>query len=153
MWRCFFVTSWLLFWRSDGIYCSSVALNYQCLSDYRVLQRKKFPKSEITMEVGGWVQVLLGFLGENLLKIALNQYWYFGVVYRVFCHCKSCWLLWFECSVDVSDGFQKIKVWMDGSELYPSFLWIFGICYLCKAPNSVFAMTYIVLQDYHKLRM
>ena len=26
------------------------------------LQRKKFKKSEITMEVGGWVQVSLGFL-------------------------------------------------------------------------------------------
>ena len=32
-------------------------------------------KSEITREVGGWVQVSLGlfFLGENCPKIALNQ--------------------------------------------------------------------------------
>ena len=48
---------------------------------------------------------------ENRLKIALNQYWYFGVVYHVYYVCiyivKSCWLLWFECSVHVSDGFPK----------------------------------------------
>ena len=38
------------------------------------------------MEVGGGlVQVSLGFLVflENHPKIALNQYWYFGVVYHV----------------------------------------------------------------------
>ena len=33
-----------------------------------------FHKFEITMEVGGWVQVLPGFFLENLPKIALNQY-------------------------------------------------------------------------------
>ena len=41
------------------------------------LQRKKFKKSEITidMEVGGWLQVSLGFfLLENRPEIALNQY-------------------------------------------------------------------------------
>ena len=27
---------------------------------------------------------------------------------------KSCWLLWFECSVHVSDGFPKKEVWMGG---------------------------------------
>ena len=44
---------------------------------------------------------------------------------------KSCWLLLFECSVHVSDGFQK-KVWMEGgwmgrvsSKLYPIFLGFF----------------------------
>ena len=32
-------------------------------------------KAEITMEVGGWVQVSLGiFVVENRPKIALNQY-------------------------------------------------------------------------------
>ena len=46
------------------------------LSCLGALQRKKFTKSEITMEVRGWVQVSLGiyFLVENRLKIALNQY-------------------------------------------------------------------------------
>ena len=36
---------------------------------------KKFHKSEITMEVGGWVQVSLGiFFVENRSKISLNQW-------------------------------------------------------------------------------
>ena len=37
---------------------------------------------------------------------------------------KSCWLLLFECSAHVSDGFAK-KVWMEvggWGELYPRFL-------------------------------
>ena len=39
------------------------------------LQRKQFQNSEFTMEVGGWVQVSLGyFFLENHPKIALNQY-------------------------------------------------------------------------------
>ena len=64
------------------------------------------------MEVDGWAQVSLGiFFVENRPKIALNQYWYFGVVYHVYSVCiyiaKSCWLLLFECSVHVSDGFKK----------------------------------------------
>ena len=45
------------------------------IDQVRGLQRKKIPKSEITMEVGGWVQVSLGFFVlENRPKIALNQY-------------------------------------------------------------------------------
>ena len=46
---------------------------------------------------------------------------------------KSCWLLWLECSVHVSDGFQKKKVWMGGGwgELYPSLFLEF--VELCKA--------------------
>ena len=36
------------------------------------------------MEVGGWVQVSLGMFFFNHSKIALNQYWYFGVVYHVY---------------------------------------------------------------------
>ena len=41
------------------------------------------------MEVGGWVQVSLGILLllENRPKIALNQYWYFGVVLNVYSVC------------------------------------------------------------------
>ena len=38
------------------------------------LQRQKIQKSEITMEVGGWVEVSLGIFVENHPKIALNQY-------------------------------------------------------------------------------
>ena len=40
----------------------------------RGVAKKTFPKSELTMEVGGWVQVLLGISVENRPKIALNQY-------------------------------------------------------------------------------
>ena len=49
------------------------------------------------MEVGGWVQVSLGKkkFSENRAKIALNQYWCFGVVYHVYSVCiyiaESCW--------------------------------------------------------------
>ena len=41
--------------------------------DKRLCKENKFQKSEITMEVGGWVQVSLGFLVGNRRKIALNQ--------------------------------------------------------------------------------
>ena len=59
------------------------------------MKEKKFKKSEITMEVGGWVQVTFGiFFMENHPKIALNQYGYFGVVYHMYSVCiyivKSC---------------------------------------------------------------
>ena len=37
-------------------------------------KKEKFQKSEFTMEVGGWVQVSLGFFLENHPKIALSQY-------------------------------------------------------------------------------
>ena len=38
------------------------------------LQRKKFKKSEMTMEVGGWVQDSLGIIGGgDIPKIPLNQ--------------------------------------------------------------------------------
>ena len=39
-------------------------------------KKEKFKKSDITMEVGGWVQVSLRivFFLENHLKISLNQY-------------------------------------------------------------------------------
>ena len=49
-------------------------------------KEKKFKISEITMEVGGWVQVsnTLNFCVENHPKIPLNQYRYFGVVYHNF---------------------------------------------------------------------
>ena len=52
------------------------------LSYKGLCKEKKFQKSEITMEVGGWVQVSLGIFVcvENRPKTALNQYWYFGVV-------------------------------------------------------------------------
>ena len=37
-------------------------------------KKNKFKKSEFIMEVGGWVQVSLGFFFLNHHKIALNQY-------------------------------------------------------------------------------
>ena len=42
-------------------------------------KKKKFQKSEFTMEVGGWVQGSLGFFFEFIPKIAVNHYDYFGV--------------------------------------------------------------------------
>ena len=39
------------------------------------------------MEVGGLVQVSLGFFLENRPKISLNKYLYFGVVYHVYYVC------------------------------------------------------------------
>ena len=89
--------------------------------------------------VGGWVRSHTDFLLlENRPKIALNQYWYIGVVYHVYSVCiyiaKSCLLLWFECSVQVSDGFPK-KVWMGGwGELYTSFFGILGILLTLQRP-------------------
>ena len=42
-------------------------------------------KSEFTMEVGGWVGPGLtrNFFFWKSSQIALNQYWYFGVVYTM----------------------------------------------------------------------
>ena len=58
-------------------------------------KEKKNP--EITMEVGGWVEVSHGIVLENVTKIALNQYCYFGVVYHMYSVCicidKKFWLL------------------------------------------------------------
>ena len=55
---------------------------------------KNSKKSEIIMEVGGWVQISLGIFLENHPKIALNQYRYFGVVHHMYSVCiyivKSC---------------------------------------------------------------
>ena len=67
------------------------------------------------MEVGGWVQVSLGFF-LNLPKIALNQYYYFGVVYHVYSVCMYI-LLKVVGYNDLSVlsmpvmGFKK-KIWM-----------------------------------------
>ena len=80
------------------------------------LQRIFFQKSEITTS-----RSHSEFFLENCPKIALNQYWYFRVVYHVYSVCtyiaKSCWLLWFECSVHVSDWFPKKSLdggWVGG---------------------------------------
>ena len=53
------------------------------VSSKGLCKEKKFPKSEITMEVGGSVQVSLElfFCVENRPKIAINHCSYFGVVY------------------------------------------------------------------------
>ena len=50
---------------------------------------------------------------------------------------KSCWLLWSECSVHVSDGFPKKKFgWGVGGwgELYSIFFGIFWICLTSQIP-------------------
>ena len=83
-----------------------------------VLQRKKFKKSEITMEVGGWVQVSLKFFSgkssQNSPKPVVIFWSSIPCVFCLYmCIAKSCWLLRFECSAHVSDGFKK-KVWMVG---------------------------------------
>ena len=94
-----------------------------CISNFRselgALQRKKIQKIR-DYYGSGWVGPGLTrnfCLLENRPKIALNQYWYFGVVYHVYsvciCIAKSCWLLWFACSVHVSDGFPTKKTRLD----------------------------------------
>ena len=84
------------------------------------------------MEVGGWVQVSLGiFCSENRAKIALNQYWCFGVVYSKCILCVYT-LLKVVGNYDLSDGFPKKKVWTRGVgglvEIYP-FFWVFLECF------------------------
>ena len=63
-----------------GQMCTSgKQLNLSVFGFVRIVLRgyaetKKFKISEITIEVGGWVQVSLGFFWlENRPKIALNQ--------------------------------------------------------------------------------
>ena len=99
--------------------------------DLGVLQRRKNSKNPrlLWKWVGGSSSHSEFFFLQNHLKIALNQYWYFGVVYHVYSVsiyiAKSCWLLWFECSVHVSDGCPTKKFeWAVGGwgELYPIFL-------------------------------
>ena len=86
------------------------------------------------MEVGGWVQVSLGFfLLENRPKNSPKPVHIFWS--SVFCLyiAKSCWLLLFECSVHVSDGFPKKKLSGRG-ERYPFFLGIFGVFLTLQSP-------------------
>ena len=114
---------------------TSKSLDYMSKSFRGFAKNFFLQKSEIIMEVGGGSRSHSEFLCvENRPKIALNQYWYFGVVYHVYSVCiyiaKSCWLLWFECFVHVSEGFQKIKLdgggWVGGwGELYPIFFGFF----------------------------
>ena len=96
------------------------------------LRKEFFPKIRRLLGkwVGGWVQVSLGICFENHPKIALNQYWYVVVVYHVYsvctCIAKSCWLLWFECSVHYYYisvmGFNKKKS-LDGG-------WVGGVSFI-----------------------
>ena len=75
-----------------------------------------FQKSEITMEVGGWVQVSRIFLCGKLSQNSPEPVLIFGVVYHVY---SVCTLLKVVGYYDLSDlsmsvmGFQK-KVWMVG---------------------------------------
>ena len=67
-------------------------------------------KSEITIEV----QVSLGiFFVENLPKIALNQYTYFGVVYHMYSVCIYIVKSYYDLSVLSMSviGFQKKFGW------------------------------------------
>ena len=91
-----------------------------------------FQKSQITMEVGGWVQVSLGifFLVENRPKIALNQYWYWSSK-----PCAVYTLLkvvgYYDLSVLSMSVMSLKKKKLDGvggwGELYPIFFLIFWI--------------------------
>ena len=102
-------------------------------SNLGALQRKQSSKNPrlLWKWAGGWVQVSFGFFSQNSLN--LYAYWYFGVVYHVYSICiyiaKSCWILWFECSVHVNGGFPKKSLdgrWVDGvSSIYPSLFLIF----------------------------
>ena len=53
--------------------CNALLKTYAC-TVRGLAKKKKKKKSEITTEVGGWVQVSLGFFWENRPKTALNQY-------------------------------------------------------------------------------
>ena len=114
------------------------------------------------MEVGGWVQVSLGIfwlLFENRPKLVHPQnspkpvliFWSSRrSIPRVRPNmsvyiAKSCWLLWFECSIHVSDGFPKKFGWVGGwGELrYPNMFWIFGICLTLQSPQRFFGDTVV----------
>ena len=92
------------------------------LPEQRIIQ-----KSEITMEVGG-SRFNSEFFLENRPKIALKQYWCFGVVYHVYSVCTLLKVVgYYDLSVLSTQyqwwmGFQKIKCgWGVGGwgELYP----------------------------------
>ena len=83
------------------------------------------------------------FFVENHPEIALNQYWYFGVVYHVY----YVWIIlytwlkvvsyfhfeFFPCQWWVSKK-QNLHGVCGWGELYPSFFWICGLFLTLKAP-------------------
>ena len=104
---------------------------------------KKLQKSKITMEVGGWVQVTRNFFCGKSSQNSLNPvviFW--NSIPCVFCPhiciAKSYWLLWFECSVHVSDGFPTKKSldggWVGVVDYIQFFFGIFGICLTLQSP-------------------
>ena len=106
-----YVTNSYPCWLGYNLY--HVDYHYYTDTSYRVTMGfAKKTNSKIRVYYGsGWVSRSHSeFFGENHPKIALKQ-WYFGVVYHVYTVClyivKSCWLLWFECSFHVNDGFPK----------------------------------------------
>ena len=84
------------------------------------------------MEVGGWVEVSLGiclFVGKSSQNSPKPVLIFWSSIPCVFCRyvAKSCWLLCFECSVHVSDGFPNKKFgwgWVGGVSSIQVFFWI-----------------------------
>ena len=117
-------------------------------------RNKKFQKSEITMEVGGWVQVSLGiFFLENHPKIPPNQYRYFGVVYHMYSVCIYCTLLKVVSYYDSSAlsmsvmSFQKKKVWVGGWVCGVSSIQVFfwNFFNFAKTPKVDASMKHVVV--------
>ena len=92
------------------------------------------------MEVGGWVQDLIGiFVVENHPKIALNQYWYFVYhVYSVCIHCYNLLVIMICASFHVNNGFLKKNLdggeWVGGVSYIQVLFWIFAIFITLQSP-------------------
>ena len=122
----------------DELHHATLHLTASLATARGLCKEKKIPKIR-NYYGSGWVGpdlTRIFLCVENLLKIALNQYWYFGVVYQVYC----VWILsytllnvvgYYDFSVLSMSvmGFQKRKS-LDGvggwGELYPIFFGIFG---------------------------
>ena len=91
-----------------------------------------FQKSEITLEVGGWVQVSQK---KNTWR-KIVPWVYMCILFVHIKFIKRYESLRFEYSVQIIDGFPKIR--LDGvgvwDELYPVFFGIFRICLTLQNP-------------------
>ena len=96
--------------------------------------------------------LFFGKSSQNSPKPVLINYF---VVYHVYSVCiyiaKSCWLLWFECSVHVSDGFPKNKFGRGRMGVVSSIqvFGIFGICLTLQSPLLSAASNASVCWNYY----
>ena len=97
--------------------------------------KTKFQKSEITMEVGGWVgqgltlKFFFGKSSQNSSKPVLIFWSSIPCVLCLYIHCYKLLVIMIRVSFHVNNGFPKKKVWMGGGggwgELYPRFFFGF----------------------------